>query len=448
MIAAALILAGSVAASDPTPTSTSTSAATSTATSTAAPTSTATETATSTAYPAEPVTFDDAVRRAGARSPQALIAAQELRRAGALLTQTRAAALPFLGANASYTRLDAARRTAGSTAPLVARDSLNANLSLQLPLLAPSRWSVWAHAAEQVEVARASEADVRRQVVLATARAYLSALAQKRVVEVSRSARDIARARFDFARARRVGGIGNAVDELRAEQQLAASEVQLANGEVGVVRAQEALGVLTGSPGPLDAAQEPDFHADPAQARDAEARRLDARAAEARRAAAEHVRRDSWLDWLPTLTATAQPFYNDPATVTAPRTGWQVQFLLSLPLFEGGLRVGQLREREALEREAQVSLEGTLLQVRSDVRVALAEVARQEAALESARRAADRARSVLQLTTEAYRAGASNDLDVTTAQQQSRDADLQAVIAEDAVRQARLDLLAGSGQFP
>ena len=424
-----LILAAIIAAGDPTSTSTPAPA----------PDADATPVA-------EAVTFDEAIRRAAAQSPQAIIAAQEIRRADALLTETRSFALPFLGANASYTRLDAARVSGAAT--LVAQDTFNANLFFQVPLLAPSRWAAWSHASDQVDVARTSDDDVRRQVLVATARAYLSVLAQKRVVDVSKSARDIAKARFDFARARRVGGIGNAVDEARAEQQLALSEVQLVAGEVGVVRAQEALGVLTGSPGPLDASQDPDFRPDPSQVSEAEARRLDVKAAEARRAAAEHVRRDSWLDWLPTLVATAQPFYNDPATATSPRTGWQVQFLLSLPLFEGGLRVGQFREREALEREAQAALDGTLTQVRSDVRVGLAEVVREERALRNARLGAERARLVLQLTTEAYRAGATNDLDVTTAQQQSRDADLQAVIAEDAVRQARLDLLSGAGQFP
>jgi outer membrane protein TolC len=396
----------------------------------------------------EAVTFDEAIRRASARSPQALTAVEEIRRAEAVLIQVRSAALPFLGANASYTRIDAERRAPGSATPFVAQNQTYANLQLQVPLVAASRWASWAHASEQIDVARASEADVRRQVVLATARAYLAVVAQKRVVDVSRSARDIARARYDFARARRSGGIGNAVDELRAGQQLATSEVQLENGELGVVRAQEALGVLAGSPGPLDAVHEPVFRPEASAAGEAEARRLDAKAAESRRVAAEHVRQDSWLDWLPTLTATAQPFFNDPPLLTTPQTGWQVQFLLSLPIFEGGLRIGQLRERAALEREARVALDGTLTQVRSDVRVGLEEVARQEAALASARRAAEQARSVLDLTTQAYRAGATNDLDVTTAQQQSRDADLQAVIAEDGVRQARLDLLAGTGQFP
>ena len=126
----------------------------------------------------------------------------------------------------------------------------------------------------------------------------------------------------------------------------------------------------------------------------------------------------------------------------------QALFLLSLPIFEGGLRVGQLREREALEREARIQLDATLRLVHSDVRLATESLSRQEAALASSRLASGQAQNVLQLTIESYKAGATNDLDVSTAQQQSRDADLQVVIAEDAVRQARLDLLSAFGQFP
>jgi outer membrane protein TolC len=335
-----------------------------------------------------------------------------------------------------------------SGAVVAAKDQEAASAALSVPLLAPSRWAAWAHAAEQVDVARASEADVRRTALITTARAYLAILAQKRVVDVSVSARDIAKARFDFAHARRSGGIGNAVDELRAEQQLATSDVQLAAGEVGLVRAQEALGVLTGSDGPLDAAEEPALTAANAPLESALDVRSDVRAARSRLDAARHVERDSWTDWLPTLLATGQVFYQHPPTLTTPQTGWQVQFVLSVPIYEGGLRVAQLHERAALTREARATLDATLRQARSDVRLAMEEVERQEGALGSARLAAERARSVLDLQTQAYKAGAANDLDVTTAQQQSRDADLAAVIAEDAVRQARLDLLSSIGQFP
>ncbi|OFX22530.1 MAG: hypothetical protein A2V77_14050 [Anaeromyxobacter sp. RBG_16_69_14] len=396
----------------------------------------------------ERVTFVEAVRRASVQATSTIIAAEELRRAAALLGEVRSAALPLLSGQASYTHLDGDRRSASGV--VAARDQESAAGILQLPLIAPSRWMSWAHASEQVRVARASEADVRRQTVLSAARAYLAILAQKRVVDVSRSARDIAKVRFDFAHARRSGGIGNAVDELRSEQQLATSEVQLGNGELGLTRAQEALGVLTGSQGPLDAVEEPAFElaGAPGTMAAAEARRLDVRAAQVRLDAAAHVARDSWADWLPTLAATGEVFYQNPPTLLTPRTGWQVQFVLSLPIYEGGLRRAQRQERDALAREASAYLDGTLRQVRSDVRLGLEEVARREAALASARLAAERGRAVLQLTVESYRAGATNDLDVSTAQQQSRDADLSAVVAEDAVRQARLDLLAGLGQFP
>jgi outer membrane protein TolC len=400
------------------------------------------------AQPPEPVAFAEAVRLASTQATTVLVAADEIRRSEALLTEVRAASLPFLGGTATYTRLDSARGPAA--APLVARDALNTSATLQLPLVAPSRWVSWSHASEQVGVARAGEADVRRGAALTAARAYLTILAQKRVIEVSRSAREIARARFEFARARRAGGVGTAVEELRAEQQVATAEVQLAGGEVGLVRAQEALGIVTGSPGPLDAVEEPAFQpaAEPEAIAAAESRRLDVQAARARSTAAHNVARDTWVEWLPTLLANAQVFYNDPAATTTPRTGWLVQFVLSVPIFEGGLRLGLQEERNALADEARLGLEGVLKQVRSEVRLGLDEVRRREGALAQARLAADRAGSVLALTIQAYRAGAANDLDVSTSQQQARDADLAAVIAEDAVRQARLDLVTALGQFP
>jgi outer membrane protein TolC len=146
--------------------------------------------------------------------------------------------------------------------------------------------------------------------------------------------------------------------------------------------------------------------------------------------------------------ATAQGTHQTPVVAPSQPEAWQVQLVLSLPLFEGGLRVGQLQERRALEREAGTLLDATLRQARSDVRLAVEAAQHQEAAFQAARRAAEQARSVLSLTTRAYEAGATNSLDLTTAQQQSRDADLAMVIGEDALRNARLDLLYSVGLFP
>jgi outer membrane protein TolC len=57
-------------------------------------------------------------------------------------------------------------------------------------------------------------------------------------------------------------------------------------------------------------------------------------------------------------------------------------------------------------------------------------------------------REALDLSTLAYRAGATTNLEVIDAERRARDADTQVAVAEDAARQARLDLLAAGGRFP
>ena len=111
--------------------------------------------------------------------------------------------------------------------------------------------------------------------------------------------------------------------------------------------AQEALGVLVAGDRPIDAAETPIFPL-PASGEHPEQLRADILAQVMRREAAHHLVRDSWTDYMPTLIGTFDPQFNDPATIFQPRFAWQAQLHLVLPLFEGGLRYGQLHERRAL----------------------------------------------------------------------------------------------------
>lgn len=400
--------------------------------------------------PLATVSFEEAVRRAKANAVTSVLAADGIRRAEGLLAQARAGSLPALALAGDLTRLDSNRVAAGRVVAAAGQEGASATLSV--PLVAPSRWTQWAHAADAVDVARAGEADAARGAALTAARAYLAVVAGKRSLEVARLAVENARAHYDFAAARRAGGVGTALDELRAEQQLATSGAQVESALSSIAAAQEALGIATGGEEPLDAQAEPALSsavATPADAmRDAAADRTDLRAAAARAGAAARVARDSWVDWLPTLLATGQGFYQHPPTLTTPQTGWQAQLVLSFPLFEGGLRAGQRGERQALAAEAQTQLDGLLRQARAEVRTAWSTVEHAEAALREARRAATSADAALALVTDAYRAGAITSLDVSDAEQRARDADTAAVVAEDGVRQARLDLLAATGHFP
>jgi outer membrane protein TolC len=399
----------------------------------------------------EKVSFTDAVQRALARNTSARVAAQEIRRAEGLLAEARSSSLPLLTATGTLTRLDADRVQPGTRVVLLAKDQQSANALLQVPLVAPARWAQWIHGGQAVDVASASEADVRRTVALTAARAYLGVFAQRRALDVSRRARDTAQAHYQFSHARHQAGVGNAVDEARAQQQLAITEAQLQNALVALVNAQEALGIALGADRPLDTLEEPTLAGPPevdGAPAEGESRRPDLAAARARAHAAERVWKDSWTDWLPTLLANVQPFYQHPASSTTPEKGWQATLVLSLPIFEGGLRMGQLKERRAISDEASLQVDALLRQARSEVRIGYESVKRSDAALGWARTAAAQAAQVLDLTTRGYKAGAANSLDVTDAERQARDADTSAVLAEDALRQARLNLLAATGYFP
>lgn len=401
------------------------------------------------AFAQEKLSLEEAVRRAVLRSVTSIVAEQEIVRAQGILQEDRALSLPTITLNGNYTRLDSDRVV--NNAVTASRNQLGANANLTVPLIAPQRWLVWSHAADQVDVAKLSAEDARREVAVLTARLYLGVMAQHRLVQIDAQARDAAKAHLDDAHARFEVGSGNRLDEVRAGQELATDESSLAQAQGNLVRAMEALGALVGEEGPVDAQDNlmlPEAQSEVRAMEDAQSLRPDIRAQKQRAEAARRVLRDSYADYLPLLQGVVQPFYQHPATSTTPETGWQASLVLSIPLFDGGARYGLRRERSAAYEESKAQLDGLLRQARSDVRTAFESVRRADESVRSARDAARLAHEALEMTTLAYREGATNDLEVVDAQRRARDADTAGLVSEDTARQARIDLLAATGRFP
>jgi outer membrane protein TolC len=400
-------------------------------------------------FSGERVGFAAAIERALQQNPQLTIASQEVIRARALMEQTAAASLPTLAGSGTYTRYDGDRKLSGAV--IQGENTVSANVALSVPIVASKSWVAWSHAHDNVKVAALSYDEARRQLALLAARAYLTVLTQKRLLEVARVARDAARQQHAFAQARLSGGVGNRLDEVRAAQEQATDEALLTTAITSLRRAREALGVVIAADGPLDAVEEPalDQRGSMNDAlADVERRRPDVLAAVSRQRAAHHATRDSFTDYLPYLTGVFEPFYQNPPTLTVPQTGWMAQLILTAPIYDGGLRYGQRRERSALEREARAQLEATLRQARSEVRVAFEAVREADEALLSAHQAAKLAKEALELAITAYRAGTTTNLELIDAERQSRNAAAEAALAEDTARQARLELLTAAGHFP
>lgn len=395
------------------------------------------------------VTFDEAVRLVLLRNAAVRIADQEIARSKALVTESRSTWFPVVLGTAGYTRLEDDRTVAGRLSN--AADSFTAAVSVNAPIVAVKGWAQTRHAEDQVAVTRASAADVRRELAVATGRAYLAVLASQRQLDVATIAVGVAKAHVDYARARFAGGLGNEIDQARADQELAADQAQVAQARLGLTRAREALGVLISGEEPVDVNGDPSFDlpiAGTDAIAEANSKRADVLLSRQRLAAADAARKDDWTDYAPVLGILGQAFYTSPQVDPIPRWGFQAQLVLTVPIYDGGLRTGQEREREVTQIEAHEDLDATLRQARSEVRAAADEVARAQDSLQSTRGSATAARRALDLTTTGYKAGASTSLEVTDAERTARDADTSVVIAEDALRQAELDLLASTGRFP
>lgn len=396
---------------------------------------------------ATPVGFDVAVQRALEKHPALRLAADDVARADAQVEQARSGSLPSLGVNLVGTRLDADRVL--NDRVIAGANQLSGNVQLIVPLVAPQRWAVWKRSAASAGAVAKNAEDARRQVALNAGRIWLQVLAQQRVVASQARALTTAQAHLAYAKDRRAAGIGSELDEIRASQEVAVARQQLAGAQSTLARAQEFLGVAMGADEPFSAEDsEPSLGFD-ANGIDATAvERTDVAAAKERLEAAKVANAWDFSDYLPTLSAVLQPGYQNPPTLTVPLWSFQGQLVLSLPLYDGGLRYGQQHERQALARQAATQLELLQRQASAEVRAALAQVKASDEALAAARDATRQADRTLELAQQAFKAGASTNLEVIDAERRARDAATSVALAEDSARQARLEVLAASGAFP
>jgi outer membrane protein TolC len=394
----------------------------------------------------ERLTFQQAIDRAVSSNPTIGQASAGIMRAEAILQQVRSRSLP--SANATFTTTVIHPITTFSGVGIVPRTQTTTSGDLTVPVLTPVAWAQRAQAADQVFVSQQTATDVRRQVAVAAAQSYLAIIASRRVLELNERSRDNAKAHYDFANQRFQGGIGSRLNMLRAQQEFTSDEARVEDARLAIRRAQEALGVLVAADGPVDAANEPVFDAAVEDQPAVLDQRTDIRLLSARQSAAERVLSDSWKDYLPSVAAVFSPQLVAPAGLFANSRSWQASVLFSVPVFDSGFRKGAKRERLALLDTVKFERANVERQATSEIRTAREAVASTERAAMVARQAADQADEVVQITDVAFREGATTNIEVLDAQRQALDTGTQAVIADDAVRRARLELLVAIGRFP
>ena len=392
------------------------------------------------------VTFPEAIQRAQDSNPTVAVAAVGILRADALLGQARAATLLQVNGNVNWITLNRGVEFSGVT--VTPRSQVTASVGADMPILAAAAWARRTQALDNKAIAELNVADVKRQIALATADAYLAIIAAKRVVEGNTRALQTAKAHFDLANELEQKGSGSRLNALRAQQQASADEGLVEVARLAVYRAQEALGVLIAVNGPADAVSEPDFSTGVTDAADLTLFRTDLKLFSAQEKAADRVVRDSSKDWYPVVDAIFQPSTTYPAQFFLPQNSWRALVQANIPIFDSGGRRSVKAERQASLESAKQTTIGALTQANSEVRTAREAVASGERILAFARATAGQAQQVVDITTISFRAGGATNIEVIDAERVSRDADMAVAVAEDTLRRAKLELLNALGRFP
>src|SRR5437870_3590407 len=334
---------------------------------------------------AEQVSFQDAVRRAIEKNPSAAAAAAGILRAEGLLQQARAATGLQINGNVTTTTLNTGVKFSGAT--VTPRNQVAASINADLPIVAAAARARRTQAMDNEQVAELSAADTRRQIAFSTADAYLSVIAQRRVVEANTRARDVAKAHYDLANELEQRGTGSRLNALRAQQQWSTDEGRVEAAQLGLYRAQEALGVLIVADGPVDAIEEPPFDV-PAEAANLLQFRTDLKLFSAQQQAAERVVGDGPKDRWPSLDAVFLPQSTYPSQFFSTANSWRFLLQMNVPPVDSGQRARLKVQRQAALEVARANFAGAMTQASSQVRAAREAVASGERSLASARTAA------------------------------------------------------------
>jgi outer membrane protein TolC len=318
-------------------------------------------------------------------------------------------------------------------------------MSVTQSLVDVSAWRGLASASAAEDGARASFQDVRRRLTLGLGRTLVATVAAERAAELNRVGLRRALERAALAQRSFELGAGTQLDVVRVRQDVEVARQTLISGDEQLRRAREALGLSLGFP--QEVGVSPSFQlqglVDQTRATctplKALSERPDLEAARANVESARDSRRQASAGYLPTLGLNSAVN----ALTTEPGPGrvatWSIAAVLSVPLWEGGLRGGLVRERAGLERQAAETLERTRRDVEVEVARARRSVEVAGSLVKTAAESLELATKTDQLTRRAFEVGRGNSLELVQSGAALRQAELSLALREFELVQARLD---------
>jgi outer membrane protein TolC len=335
-----------------------------------------------------------------------------------------------------------AANASASTAPIA--NLATGSLTVIQPLVNVRAWHAYDTAREAEKVARLSLEDVQRNIALGVANAIVGVVTAERIAELNRVGFRSALERLDLTRRKRILGAANGLDVVRAQQDVESARATLVTGDEALRQAREALGLALGTPHQigvskginLDGLEQEALRS--CKATSSLEQRSDIAAARQRVHVASRNYDNVKLQFLPVLNAQSALATTTAPTAPLPTTTWNIQAILTIPLWEGGARYGQLRDTRAQEYEAEMNLEA----LRRTASVQLEQARRNVDVTEQSRKVAADARALSaetdRLVRTGYMEGQGTSLELVTAAAQLRQAEINLALKEFDVVRARV----------
>jgi outer membrane protein TolC len=408
------------------------------------------------------VSWDEAVAELRSRSTNLRIAVDDVIQAEAQTMIALAQYLPSLGgcsggsqvygcANGSFTRQLITKRV-----PLQTTEGLPVSTTLPVPntlsgSMNLSQDIINLQEFDQIGINRLSEVaarqtveDTKRTLELALATQVVAVVTAERSAELNRIGLRTALEQLELTRKKAADGAATGLDIVRAQQNAANARATLVSGDEALREAREALGLALGIPQEIGVAPTVriDGFAEDAlkacQALSDVDERPDIAAARTNLEVAKRNLRNVWFSFLPTLTGQASLSATSVAPVGYPNPTLSITAVLTVPIWDGGTRFGNVKYAKAAEDVALETLEADKRQAIIQVEQAQRGIEVAEVSARVAREQRDLAAKNDTMTQTAWMHGQGTSVDLVTASEAHRLAELNLAVSDFNVVKARL----------
>jgi outer membrane protein TolC len=392
-------------------------------------------------------TWEVALQHVRARSTDLRVAAYNIERAEAQQRVALAGTLPSLNGTVTFTHQLITKdivQPIGSGAGGVqfrtfnspATDYFTGQLVAVQPVLALRAWHNIGTARVATDAQRLSFDDAKRQIALSVANSIVGVVTAERIAELNRVGLVNALQRLELTSRKTALGGATGLDVIRARQDVEVARATLVAGDESLRQSREALGLALGLPEQVGVPNNVDISGHERDARTSckpaatVDDRSDVAALRTQLDVAHRNITDVKYQFAPTVNLQSALATTTTDTGSAPNTTWNVQAVLSVPLWEGGARYGNLRDAHAQEAIAEQKLEAG----RRTAMIQINQARRGVTVSEDRRRVASAARDLAaetdRLVRMAYQEGRGTSLELITAAQALRESEIQLALLD------------------